>query len=198
MGILDTIRERLNLDGDGYYDDGPYDDEGDYYEDEPQEQHGLLGNTPRPEAQSVTVTPRGGYVQREPYDPTAQSRTYTPSYTPSYDMQATRLTTRDDATYLAERTSSGTLQPYVLRPVSYDDAQQVVRRVRTNQPVVLSFKATNVETAKRIFDFCAGLAMGVGGSIEELGDRCFAVLPAGAQISDAEIEKLVSTGVLSR
>ena len=55
MGILDTIRERLNLDGDGYYDDGPYDDEGDYYEEEPQEQHGLLGNTPRPEAQSVTV-----------------------------------------------------------------------------------------------------------------------------------------------
>ena len=113
-------------------------------------------------------------------------------------MQATRLTTRDDATYLADRTSSGTLQPYVLRPVSYDDAQQVVRRVRTNQPVILSFKATNVEAAKRIFDFCAGLAMGVGGSIEELGDRCFAVLPAGTQISDAEIEKLVSTGVLSR
>ncbi len=197
MGILDTIRERLNLDGDGYYDDGPYED--DYEDDdEPEEQHGLLGNTPRPEAQSVSVLPRGGQYTRETYEPQAEPRGYTPSYTPSYDVQATRLTTPNDATYLAGRTPAGTLQPYVLRPVSYDDAQTVVRRVRTNQPVVLSFKATNVETAKRIFDFCAGLAMGVGGSIEELGDRCFAVLPAGAEISDAEMQKLVDAGVLSR
>lgn len=196
MGILDTIRERLNLDGDDYYDDDRrYDD---YEDDEPEEQHGLLGNTPRPEAQSVSVLPRGGQYPRDSYDAPAEPRSYTPSYTPSYDLQATRLTTPADATYLAERTSSGTLQPYVLRPVSYDDAQTVVRRVRTNQPVILSFKSTNVETAKRIFDFCAGLAMGVGGSIEELGDRCFAVLPAGASISDAEIDKLVSTGVLAR
>ena len=94
--------------------------------------------------------------------------------------------------------SSGQLPPYVLKPVSYDDVQTVVRRVRTNQPVVIVFRNTNIETAKRILDFCFGFSYGVNGEIEELGDRVFAVLPSGIQLTATDIDKLVADGDLIR
>ena len=96
------------------------------------------------------------------------------------------------------RVSSGQLPPYVLKPVSYDDVQTVVRRVRTGQPVVLVFRNTNIETAKRILDFSFGLSFGIGGEVTELGDRVFAVLPAGIELSRADIDKLVADGDLVR
>lgn len=96
------------------------------------------------------------------------------------------------------RPSSGQLPPYVLKPVSYDDVQMVVRRVRTSQPVVLVFKNTNIETAKRILDFCFGLACGIGGQVDELGDRVFVVMPQGIELSESDIDKLVADGTLAR
>ena len=98
----------------------------------------------------------------------------------------------------ATRVTSGQLPPYVLRPVSYEDVQSVVRRVRTNQPVVVVFRNTNIETAKRILDFCFGFSYGVNGEVTELGDRVFAVLPAGVTLSSADIDKLVADGDLVR
>lgn len=96
------------------------------------------------------------------------------------------------------RPSSGQLPPYVLKPVSYDDVQMVVRRVRTSQPVVLAFKNTNIETAKRILDFCFGLACGIGGQVDELGDRVFVVMPQGIELSESDVDKLVADGTLAR
>lgn len=96
------------------------------------------------------------------------------------------------------RTVSGKLPPYVLKPKSYDDVQTVVRRVRTNQPVVLNFKSLKIETAKRILDFSFGLACGVDGTVEELGDRIFVVLPQGVVLSDADKRKLRVEGLISK
>ena len=96
------------------------------------------------------------------------------------------------------RVSSGKLPPYVLKPVSYDDVQTVVRRVRTNQPVVIVFRNTNIETAKRILDFCFGLSFGLGGEVRELGDRVFVVLPADVDLSQSDLDKLVADGDLVR
>jgi cell division inhibitor SepF len=76
--------------------------------------------------------------------------------------------------------------------------QSVIRRVRTGQPVVLAFQNTKLETAKRILDFCFGLACGLDGTVEELGDRVFVVLPANMSLSEAELDKLVADGVLTR
>lgn len=96
------------------------------------------------------------------------------------------------------RTVSGKLPPYVLKPKGYDDVQTVVRRVRTNQPVVLNFKALKIDTAKRILDFSFGLACGIDGSVEELGDRVFVVLPQGVALSDADKRKLRTDGIISK
>ena len=205
MSILDTIKDRLGVGGDDYYDDDEYyDDEEGYEEEEAPRGTGLLGSTPRPEAASISVyshsTGRPVNAQmgvQRPYDedydngygsrPAGGGYTPAPSaVTPSYGAPSVRPATPTN------------LPPYVIKPTAYDDVQSVIRRVRTGQPVVLAFQATKVETAKRILDFCFGLACGLDGTVEELGDRVFVVLPAGADLSEAEIDKLVADGVLAR
>ena len=184
MGFLDNLKDRLLGNPEDDYDDY-YDDD---YEDEPEETgSGILGNTRRPEADSVSVYTRSGRPVNDTtpaYEP--ERRSYEPARYESYEPEA------------PARVSSGQLPPYVLRPTAYDDVQAVVRRVRTNQPVILVFKQTDLEVAKRVLDFCFGLSFGVNGSVEELGDRVFVVLPAGISLKQSDIDRLVADGTISR
>ncbi|WP_273448027.1 cell division protein SepF [Thermophilibacter provencensis] len=225
MGFLDSIRDRLRGGSDDdyyeddYYDEG-YEDDGYSGAQEPRRRDvgsspRLLGNTPRPEAESVSVYTRSGRPVSAERPTSAASRpapsTYAapspvePSYQPSYHSDATSVmrptssaTPGDVGLKPVSRVSSGKLPPYVLKPVSYDDVQTVVRRVRTNQPVVIVFRNTNIETAKRILDFCFGLSFGLGGEVRELGDRVFVVLPADVDLSQSDLDKLVADGDLIR
>lgn len=215
--------------------------------------NGLLGNTPRPEADSVSVYTRsgrplggngGGFAQTTyPEDEPEMPRRFGSNFGPTAG-RTTGLGTAASATSavaavaadvdeptddnasvsagVSTAASAGSSQPtrsmaiprvrrsshsghgvsqlpaYVLMPQSYEDCQTVVRRVKTNQPVVLLFRNTNLDAAKRIFDFCAGLACGVNGQIQELGAQCFVVLPEGKELSDQEISKLIADGTIVR
>ncbi len=209
MSFLDTIKDRLRGGGDDYYEDDYYDEgyEDDGYADGAHRHADsgsgrLLGTTPRPEAESVSVYTRSGRPVGG-RDQGAPVRSYTDP-TPvmpaiGYDAAApSAQVTTDLSAAGASRVTSSQLPPYVLRPVSYDDVQTVVRRVRTNQPVVVVFRNTNIETAKRILDFCFGFSYGVNGEVTELGDRVFAVLPAGASLTSTDLDKLVADGDLVR
>ena len=128
--------------------------------------------------------------------PAHEETAYVPPMTQPGVFGATGGTPGDVGLTAVPRVSSGKLPPYVLKPTSYDDVQMVIRRVRTNQPVVLSFKALKIETAKRVLDFCFGLACGIDGSVEELGDRVFVVLPQGISLSESDLAKLRSDGLV--
>ena len=198
MGFLDTLRDKLTGSNDDYYDDDYYDDYDDAPErEEPQSQGaGLLGNTRRPEAESVSVYTRSGRPvgSNGAGGPTpAPAPSYGSGYRDEYQRPADI-----GLKPIPRPATSGQLPPYVLKPVSYDDVQMVVRRVRTNQPVVLVFKNTNIETAKRILDFCLGLSCGIGGQVDELGDRVFVITPQGIELSDSDINKLVQDGTIER
>lgn len=200
MSFLDTIKDRLRGGGDDYYEDDYY-DEGydDGYDDGGRRDAGsdrhLLGNTPRPEAESVSVYTRSGRPVGT-RDQGVPARSYSD---PTPVMPVVGYDSAPQAPAdVTSRMGSAQLPPYVLRPVSYEDVQSVVRRVRTNQPVVVVFRNTNIETAKRILDFCFGFSYGVNGEVTELGDRVFAVLPAGVTLSSADIDKLVADGDLVR
>lgn len=215
MGLLDNLRDRLTGGFGGDYDDDYYDDEYDDgdYDDEPTGT-GLLGNTPRPEAESVAVYTRSG---RPVTTDTNTSRTSTstsdrsssrrqsPARQTSYTA---RRRTRDDYDdgyddYESRSSSytpspaptfnaSGQLPPYVLRAEEYEDVQTVVRRVRTNQPVMLVLNTTPNDIAQRILDFCFGLAFGIGGEVQPVSGKVFLVLPEGIQVSDSEISRLLA------
>ena len=221
MGFLDSIRERLNLGGDDeYYEDEEFEE---YYDDEDEEPQrdtsGILGNTRRPEAESVSVYTRSGRPVASnagnasagygyPIEQGGYSSDYRSAYgDPTHVAQNTgrgalgtagSTTPGDIGLTPLPRSGFAQLPPYVLKPVAYDDVQMVVRRVRTNQPVVLSFRNTNIEAAKRILDFSYGFSVGIGGAVEELGDRVFVVLPAGVSLTQSDLDKLVADGDLVR
>ncbi|MDJ1122082.1 cell division protein SepF [Olsenella sp. YH-ols2217] len=220
MGFLDNLRDRLRGDEpvDDYYDD--YDerfDDGYGAYDEPRATSGVLGNTSRPEAESVSVYTRSGRpVEEGVRSPSAGGFSTSQRFgDESWGTQETHRRAGEGAPSATSvlgnsrtptpgdigltpmpRMSSGKLPPYVLKPTSYDDVQMVIRRVRTQQPVVISFKNTQIETAKRILDFCFGLTCGIDGAVEEVADRVFVVLPKGIELSEADIEKLKREGVI--
>lgn len=192
MGFFDNLKDRiLGYDDDDYYDDD-FDDDFDDDEDE-SGTTGILGNTRRPEADSVSVYTRSGRpVSSTPapaYEPERRAA-YEPERRPAYDYDRSAAMPVDQQPS-AVRATSSQLPPYLLSPSAYDDVQTVVRRVRTNQPVIISFKQTDIDVARRILDFCFGLSFGLNGSVEELGDRVFAVLPAGITLSQSDIDRMV-------
>ena len=161
----------------GYRDDGAYRTADDSWRASADHVVDTSGGS---HAAPVQTEPQGGYV---------------PPMTQPGVFGATGNTPGDVGLTAVPRVSSGKLPPYVLKPTSYDDVQMVIRRVKTNQPVVLSFKNLKIETAKRILDFCFGLACGIDGSVEELGDRVFVVLPQGIALTESDLSKLRQDGV---
>ena len=234
MGLFDNLRDRLTGGFQDDYDDDYYDDYDDDYEEEEEEPAGtgLLGNTPRPEAESVAVYTRSGRPVSTNAGTTARdtssrtsgsSRPSTSSarQSPSRQSSSARQSTsarpssgysssyrrsRDDyeegfddyapsGTYTpsaqqSQLNSSGQLPPYVLRVESYEDVQTVVRRVRTNQPVLLVLDETPADVAQRVLDFCFGLSFGIDGDVSAVSEKAFVVLPANIQLSPAELDRL--------
>lgn len=232
MSILDELRGKIRdfrhpeeMDEYEDYDDARYDDA-----EAPARREmgsGVLGNTRRPEAESVNVFTRSGRPLNSPTKPDyyqqrpsanyasqpASASALSPEETSQIPVQSSyaaransvlgNTTGRRTPADLGLRTisraqASGQLPAYLLKPASYDDVQMVVRRVRTNQPVVLMFTNTNIDTAKRILDFCLGLTCGIGGKVEEVADRVFVVVPAGVEVSLEEIHKLIGQAPRAR
>lgn len=199
MGLLDNLRDRFgskNSNDDDYYEDDYYEDD---YDDEPEEQgSGLLGNTPRPEAESVFVYTRSGRpVSNNAGGPTSYEgqNLDDAGYAPSYrreDGARPAYATRDDGA--GKMNASGQLPPYVLRAAAYDDVQGVVRRVKTNQPVVIILSQIPSSVATRILDFCFGLSFGIDGQVQQIDATTFAVLPAGIELNRADVERLIANG----
>ena len=205
MGLLDDLRDRLRGGGDDYDDDyyDDYDDDGydDDYDDEPSGS-GLLGNTPRPEAESVAVYTRSGRPVSSGNSGSMSSSSSSSRGSSRYgyssrSKRADEFESREEPKrYTPPATSaysaSGQLPPYVLRAESYEDVQAVVRRVRTNQTVLLDLIDTPPDVAQRILDFCFGLSFGIDGEVNPIADKAFAILPAGMQLSASEAERLLS------
>lgn len=228
MGLFDNLRDRLTGGFQDDYDDDYYDDYDDDYEEEDEPAGtGLLGNTPRPEAESVAVYTRSGRpVSTNAGTTSRDSSTRTsgssrPASSAARTSSAARQPTgarsssgysssyrksRDDydegfddyapsGTYTpqaqqSQLNSSGQLPPYVLRVESYEDVQTVVRRVRTNQPVLLVLDETPGDVAQRVLDFCFGLSFGIDGDVSAVSEKAFVVLPANIQLSPAELDRL--------
>ncbi len=215
MGFRDTIeglKDRfLRGNDDAYYDefeeeyfDEDFDEEGDF-EPAPenprmrpialadQRGSGVLGNSSRPEAESVSVRTRSGDPVLSATSPSVGGYTSPTSFAGD--------TYRDTAPVSPAATvrppaSSSMLPPTVMKPAAYNDIQPIIRRIRTNQPVVLDLRRTPVPEAKRILDFCFGMALGMEGAMEELDDRVFVMLPTEESLSPADRERLVRDGII--
>ncbi|MFZ9481871.1 MAG: cell division protein SepF [Ilumatobacteraceae bacterium] len=66
-----------------------------------------------------------------------------------------------------------------VRPVRYNDVQQVADRFKHGQQVLMYLDGSPSDIKRRILDFVAGLCYALGGSIVKVGDSMWMLTPRG-------------------
>ncbi len=75
----------------------------------------------------------------------------------------------------------------VVNPSSFEEgAQDLAKRFKRRQAIVLSLDQADAELAKRMVDFCAGLVYALDGTIHPIGHLLFLLAPAETEVSSKE------------
>ena len=79
----------------------------------------------------------------------------------------------------------------------YDDVRRVAEvLLGDHRPVVLAMRSSSDATCQRILDFTFGVCCASGATIEELGQKLFAVCPKGVKVSDVTMADLKRQGLM--
>ena len=85
----------------------------------------------------------------------------------------------------------------IVRPRGYDDVRRVAEvLLGDHRPVVLAMRSSSDATCQRILDFTFGVCCASGATIEELGQKLFAVCPKGVKVSDVTMADLKRQGLM--
>ena len=68
--------------------------------------------------------------------------------------------------------------------------QQGWDRFKRRQLVVVNLRNVEGEQSRRMVDFCAGLAYGLGGRVRVVADRVLLLTPQDVEVSNEEDEQL--------
>jgi len=113
----------------------------------------------------------------------------------SVDQPSGVLTTRSA---VARSASSAPGKVHVVDPRSFNDAQEVGDRLKSNQAVIINLQGTPKDLQRRLIDFTSGLAYAVGGSMSRVAEAVFLISPADVELSEAEKERLEARGLYRR
>lgn len=82
----------------------------------------------------------------------------------------------------------------VLKPISYDEVEQIAKALKAGDAVVLQLMSTQSTLSKRILDFSFGVSSALDARVECIADKVF-VITRGSELSDEERTKLRNQGV---
>lgn len=90
--------------------------------------------------------------------------------------------------YHEQHDSSVTLSPNteikVVRPVRYEEVQQIADHLLDNRTVVLNLEGTNKENARRMIDFLSGIAYSIGGNLRKVSNNTFVITPNNVNVTN--------------
>ena len=86
--------------------------------------------------------------------------------------------------------ASATAKPQVITPGSFNDAQEVADRFKTNNPVIMNLQAADRDLSRRLIDFASGLCYGLGGSMEKVAHQVYLITPTNVEVSVEERRRL--------
>lgn len=145
---------------------------------------------------SGDVDPRKYYIDGSVPEDQASFGSYDDSYISPY---ASAVPTSSNPTIRKGAPSSvSRREVYLFEPDSYNQAEQIARRLRDGQPVALSLLRTRIDVARRILDFSFGAACALGGSVEKVAEKVFVLLPDAQPLSNSDLEKMKSAGFIDR
>jgi cell division inhibitor SepF len=85
----------------------------------------------------------------------------------------------------------------LLAPTDFTQgAKEIGDRFKAQSPVIMNLAHVDKQVAKRLLDFASGLAYGLSGRMQKVGEGVFLLVPAGMEISAEEKRRLRETGVL--
>ena len=71
----------------------------------------------------------------------------------------------------------------LLAPRTFDEAQQIADRFRAGAPVIVDLQACGPQLAKRLVDFCSGLAYALEGRLQLVEAGLLLLAPQGVDVS---------------
>jgi cell division inhibitor SepF len=134
-----------------------------------------------------------------------QSRVY-PEAEPEEKTPGTiRTLTRDQAPQSPPREERPTIvrpitpdkapRVHVVAPARFADAQEIGDRLKDDQPVIVNLQVVDRDLARRMIDFCSGLAYALSGSMEKVADQVFLLTPSDVEVSAEERQRLQERGL---
>lgn len=86
----------------------------------------------------------------------------------------------------------------VVEPSSFNDAQRLADKFKTNVPVILNLQSTEPDLAVRLIDFSSGLTYGLGGGMQRVAEKVFLLTPSNVEVSAQERQRLEETGFFNQ
>lgn len=163
MGLWDSIKARLGIGDEEYYDDDEYYDPADDEVD---------GYDPKASVRSPYDTGEPPVVRRLSREPdverarSASPRVSSVDPTPGPGMQAVPQ-----------------VKMQIVEPRAFSEAQSIADRFKVGMPVIMNLTMTDPDLARRLIDFASGLSYGLGGGLQKVSDKVFMLTPANVDVS---------------
>ena len=85
-------------------------------------------------------------------------------------------------------------KPNVVAPTSFNQAQEVADRFKSNAPVIVNLQSVDRDLSRRIIDFASGLCYGLGGQMERVANQVYLLTPLNVEVSAEERRRLEERG----
>ena len=86
--------------------------------------------------------------------------------------------------------STPNAKPHVLVPTSFNDAQEIADKFKSNTPVIVNLQNVDRDLSRRLIDFASGLCYGLGGTMEKVANQVYLLTPSNVEISAEERRRL--------
>jgi len=79
--------------------------------------------------------------------------------------------------------ASKSMKPHAVSPDAFNDAQEIVDRFKSGQPVIVNLQAVDRDLRRRLVDFSSGLCYAIGGKMDRVADQVYLLTPAEVEVA---------------
>lgn len=86
----------------------------------------------------------------------------------------------------------------LVAPRSFNDAQIIADKYKSDIPVILNLQQSETELAKRLIDFASGLTYALDGGMQRVADKVFLLTPRNVEVSAEERQRMLDRGFFNQ
>ncbi|OFW52244.1 MAG: hypothetical protein A2163_04340 [Actinobacteria bacterium RBG_13_35_12] len=83
---------------------------------------------------------------------------------------------------------------FIAEPKEFEEIQVIADNFKDDIPIIINLQKADQDLAKRVIDFCSGLAYALEGNIKKVADKVFLITPYNVEVSSEEKELLREQG----